>query len=216
MNVEKIFWSDPYLTSLKAKVTSVSDDRITLDRTIAFAFSGGQASDAGTINGYRILKAEKAGKEIFYTIEYPHALNAGDEVLVEIDWEKRYRIMRLHFAAEIILELVNQNFGHPCKIGANITDTKARLDFEWESNISGIFDFLQSEADRIIKSNLPISSSFSDIDEEKRYWEIEGFGKVSCGGTHIRATGEVGNIRLKRDNIGKNKERIEIYLVYMP
>lgn len=213
MTVEKVFWQDPYLTSLSGKVTGVSDQGITLDRTIAFAFSGGQASDKGTINGYPILKAEKVDREIHYTLEEMHNLSVGDEVLIQIDWEKRYRLMKLHFAAEIILELVYQNFEHPEKVGANITDTKARVDFVWNGNISETFPFLQSEASRIIEENLPITSDFSNVESEERYWEIEGFGKVPCGGTHLKTTGEIGPIKLKRDNIGKGKERIEISLV---
>ncbi|WP_207649718.1 hypothetical protein [Desulfosporosinus hippei] len=130
-----------------------------------------------------------------------------------IDWEKRYRIMKLHFAAEIILELVYQNFGYPEKIGANISDTKAKVDFVWNGNISETFSFLYSEANRLIELNLPITSDFSNVEAEERYWEVLGFGKVSCGGTHIKTTGEIGPIKLKRDNIGKNKERIEITLV---
>lgn len=57
---------------------------------------------------------------------------------------------------------------------------------------------------------LPISD-FADKGAEQRYWEITGFAKVPCGGTHIRHTGEVGKISLKRKNIGKGKERIEIF-----
>lgn len=213
MSVRKLFWEDPYLTTLNAKVTSVTGNVLTVDKTIAFAFSGGQASDSGTINGYSILRAEKLDKEIFYTIEGEHNLNVGDEVNILIDWEKRYRIMKLHFAAEIILELVYQNFNYPDKIGANISDTKARVDFAWDGNISETFPFLYSKANEIIEGNLPITSEFSDIENEERYWEVMGFGKVPCGGTHLKSTGEIGLIKLKRENIGKNKERIEITLV---
>jgi len=212
MSVEKVFWEDPYLTCLSARITGVKGNVVTLDRTIAFAFSGGQASDSGRINGYEILKAEKVNKEIYYTIPENHGLLVGDEVQVEIDWDKRYRLMRLHFAAEIILELVYQNYGHPEKIGANISDTKARVDFAWNGNISEIFPFLNQEAKRIIEANLPIISAYSDVENEERYWEIEGVGKVPCGGTHIKRTGEIGSIKLKRENIGKGKERIEITL----
>jgi Ser-tRNA(Ala) deacylase AlaX len=212
MSVEKRFWVDPYLTSLNAKVKTVTDDRIAVDKTIAFALSGGQESDAGTINGYRILKAEKVEKEIFYTLEGPHEIGVGDDVLIQIDWERRYRLMRLHFAAEIILELVNQHFGHPEKIGAHISDKKARVDFMWDGKISDTFAMLHSAANQIIESNQAIISDFSDIENEERYWGIKGFGKVPCGGTHIKTTGEIGPIRLKRDNIGKGKERIEIVL----
>ncbi len=212
MTSEKLFWEDPYLTECTARVTSVSGDTVSLDRTIFYAASGGQESDIGTIGGRRVVKAEKTGTEIYYTLEGPHGLKPGDEVPVEIDWPRRYRLMRLHFAAEIVLEIVYQSFGRPLKIGANISGDKARVDFQWEGRISDVFPALLERAAKIIGADLPIRSEYSDRGQEQRYWEIEGFARVSCGGTHVRRTGEVGKIRLKRNNIGKGKERIEIYL----
>lgn len=212
MSVKKMFWVDPYLTSLNTVVASVNNNIITLHETIAYAFSGGQQSDEGTVNKFRIQSAQKSGKEIYYTIEDGHTLVPGQYVTVSIDWEKRYKIMKLHFAAEIILELVNRHFGQPVKIGANITSEKSRIDFLWEDNISSIFPVLEAEAAALIAANKPIESAFSNEAEEIRYWKIEGFGQVNCGGTHIRTTGEIGGIRLKRDRQGKGKERIEIYL----
>lgn len=212
MPVNKLFWSDPYLTEIKTVVTGVDQNVVTLRDTIVYAFSGGQQSDDGTINGFKIVKAEKQGHEIYYTIDSAHNLKAGDEVLVRIDWEKRYKIMKLHFAAEIILELVNQNFNHPEKTGANITSEKARIDFAWETNISEMFPILEKKAKELIEANKPIESAFSDEARQIRFWKIEGFAKVPCGGTHIKTTGEIGALRLKRDRQGKNRERIEIYL----
>jgi Ser-tRNA(Ala) deacylase AlaX len=212
-SVNKLFWEDPYLTEVNTVVTSVDKQVVRVRDTVAYAFSGGQQSDEGSINGYRILKAEKSGNEIDYTLDGEHDLKAGDPVLVKIDWEKRYKIMRLHFAAEIILELANQNFNHPQKIGANITSEKARIDFLWEGNISELFPLLEEKAKELIAANKSIRSEFSDRQRQRRYWEIEGFGKVACGGTHIRTTGEVGGFRLRRERQGKNKERIEIYLL---
>ena len=138
MSVKKIFWENPYLTELEANIMSVDDNIITLDQTIAFAFSGGQQSDSGTIGGFQIIEAKKEGKEIFYTIEQNNNLILNQDVIVTIDWEKRYRLMKLHFAAEIILELVYQSYNHPEKIGANITVDKARVDFFWDGT-SGCF-----------------------------------------------------------------------------
>jgi len=132
--------------------------------------------------------------------------------MVTIDWEKRCRLMRLHFAAEIILELVYHNYNRPEKIGANITVDKARVDFFWDGRSSEIFPELLSKANNIINSNLDIISTFDDEENERRYWYIEGFAKVSCGGTHLKKTGEIGSISLKRSNLGSGKERIEIYL----
>ncbi|MBI6874411.1 alanyl-tRNA editing protein [Clostridium aciditolerans] len=212
MSVKKLFWENPYLTEIEAKITSVNNNIITLDQTIVFAFSGGQQSDSGTIGGFDIIEAKKEGKEIFYTIEANHNLILNQNVMVTIDWEKRYRLMKLHFAAEIILELVYQNYNHPEKIGANITVDKARIDFFWKGNISEIFPELMNKANNIINSNLSIISAFDDEKNEKRYWDIEGFAKVPCGGTHLKRTGEIGSISLKRNNLGSGKERIEIYL----
>jgi Ser-tRNA(Ala) deacylase AlaX len=213
MSVIKVFWLDPYLTELNASVVLVNEALITLDRTIFFAFSGGQESDMGTIGGLKVLEARKDGTEIFYQLEPGHNLQPGDPVLIKIDWERRYRLMRLHFAAEIILELINQNYGNPEKIGAHISPNKARIDFRWTGSIADRFGFLKKELDKIVQADLEIISDFSDQEQEIRYWEVKGFGKVSCGGTHLKRTAEVGPVKLKRDNIGKGKERIEIALL---
>lgn len=213
MVVEKVFWKDPYLTELKAIVTSVNENTATLDKTIFYAFSGGQESDSGTINGVKVLEAKKYLNEIIYTLEDNPPLKTGDEVTVKIDWDKRYKIMKLHFAAEIVLELVYQHYNRPEKIGANITSEKARLDFNWQGNISEIFPVLMQESKEIIVSDLPVKSEYSDREKELRYWQIENFATVACGGTHIKRTGEIGEIRLKRKSLGSGKERIEIYLV---
>lgn len=212
MAVKKIFWDNPYQTELQTSITSVNGNVLTLKETIAYAFSGGQQSDDGNINGFKILKAQKVDKEIYYTIDSGHNLQIGDTVLLKIDWEKRYKIMKLHFAAEVILELVNQNFNKPEKIGANITSEKARIDFIWENNISEMFPILESKVKELIEADKSITSAFSDEENEIRFWKIADFGQVPCGGTHIRRTGELGALRLKRDRQGKNKERIEIYL----
>lgn len=212
MAVKKLFWEEPYCTAVEAVVTGVAGPVVTLDRTILYAFSGGQDSDSGTIAGYPVLKAEKDGKEILYTLPPEHDLYTGERVPVCIDWEKRYKLMKLHFAAELILELVYQNFDHPEKIGAHITQDKARLDFHWPGNITALFPELQRKVSEMIAADQAITSDFEDVEAERRYWEIPEFAKVACGGTHLRSTGEIGAITLKRRNVGGGKERIEIYL----
>jgi len=200
------------LKALEAIVTSVNGDEITLDQTIIYAFSGGQQSDSGTIKGLPVINAKNVDHEIYYTLPSGHELQVGDNVMLCIEWEKRYKLMRLHFAAELVLELVYQNYGHPEKVGANITEDKARVDFIWVGNINVIFPVLLQNIQDLIERNLSIVSAFSDATQENRYWEIDGFAKVPCGGTHIKQTGEIGSIRLKRNNVGRDKERIEIFL----
>ena len=120
--------------------------------------------------------------------------------------------MRLHFAAELILELVTRKLSVE-KIGAHIAETKARIDFVHDENISPIFESILTEYNAIIAKDEPINTGFSDVEKQRRYWEIEGFSKVPCGGAHVKSTAEVGYITLKRVNIGGGKERIEIKLI---
>lgn len=210
--MEKLFWTDPYQTELTTHLVSVNANQVTLKETIFFAFSGGQESDAGTIGGFRVLEAQTQGKDIVYTLDGNPSFKVGDEVKVLIDWTRRYKLMRLHFAAEIILELAYKHLSGIEKIGAHIAEDKSRIDFIWGEKISKAFPLLENEANDLIASDLSITSDFDDEANERRFWKIDGFAKVSCGGTHLRRTGEIGKLRLKRVNIGKGKERIEITL----
>lgn len=213
----KVFWGDPYLTTLEAKVAGVAGDWLTLDRTIFFALSGGQESDRGTIAGRPVLEAAWQGREIGYRLASGHGLAPGDAATIEIDWPRRYRLMRLHFAAEIVLELVMlaaETIAAPVeKIGAHIAEDKARIDFLWPGNIAALFPELEARTRAIVEADQPITSAFSDAARERRYWQIDGLARVPCGGTHLKRTGEIGAIVLKRKNIGRGKERVEITLV---
>jgi alanyl-tRNA synthetase len=208
----KVFWQDPYQTELQTTVKTVNGNQITVTETIFYAFSGGQESDRGTIGGHDVLEAKKVDQEIIYTLNEQHGLKAGDVVKMTIDWERRYRLMRLHFAAEVVLELVCQRFPEVIKVGAHIAQDKSRIDFEWDQNITPFILSLQEAAQQIISANQDIISAFSDEANERRYWKINEFSQVPCGGTHIKRTGEMGVIRLKRVNPGKGRERIEIYV----
>ena len=210
--LQKLFWNDPYACEIQAKIEAVEGDCVYLDQTIFYAFSGGQESDVGTIGNIEVLDAMKEGHDIRYTLTSGHAFQVGQDVTVKIDWQRRYSLMRHHFAAELILELLYQELGSVEKIGAHIAQDKARIDFFWHENISTLFPLLLLKASALVEKNLPIKSDYSDIENQRRYWHIDGFAQVPCGGTHLKRTGEVGQLSLKRKNIGKGKERIEIYL----
>jgi Ser-tRNA(Ala) deacylase AlaX len=206
----KLFWQEPYCTTLDTRIAAVGDDVVRLEETIFYAFSGGQESDAGTIGGRKVLEARKDQGDILYTLEPGHGLKVGDPVTIEVDGTRRRKLMRLHLAAEIILELAYQNLPGIQKIGAHIAEDKARIDFEWPENISKLFPMMQDKAGALIAADHEIVSAYSDEANQRRYWEIDGFARVPCGGTHLKRTGEIGAIALKRVNIGKGKERIEI------
>jgi Ser-tRNA(Ala) deacylase AlaX len=206
----KRFWTEPYLTAFDARVTSVNGPDVTVDETIFYAESGGQQSDAGTIGGVAVARAEKRQSDIVYTLAAPHTLAPGQGVRIEIDWTRRHRLMRLHLAAELVLELVYRRLAGVEKVGAHISPEKARIDFSWPESIAAMLPALAADASALVAADHPIVSAFSDEQNERRYWEIAGFARVPCGGTHLRRTGEIGAIALKRDNRGKGQQRIVI------
>jgi Ser-tRNA(Ala) deacylase AlaX len=209
---QKKFWDDPYQTDLDTLVAEVAGDEVTLQETIFYAFSGGQESDTGSIGGREVLAARKVGSGIAYTLGEGHGLRPGAAVRVEIDWGRRYRLMRLHFAAELVLDLTYRRCAGIEKVGAHIAEDKARIDFIWPESLAPLLPAIQQDAADLIAADHPIISAFSDEAAGRRYWEIAGFARVPCGGTHLRRTGEVGAVELRRRNPGRGKERIEIAL----
>jgi alanyl-tRNA synthetase len=209
---KKIFWTDPYRSRHETRITTVNGADITVDETIFFAFSGGQESDHGSINGIPVITARRDGLELIYTLPPEHGLTLGEAVNIEIDWARRSRLMRLHFAAELVLELFYKKHQGIDKVGAHIAQNKARIDFLWPQSIAPLLPALAEEANAIIAADLDIIKGFDDEANERRFWEIPGLSRVPCGGTHVSRTGEIGPLRLKRENIGKGKERVEIYL----
>lgn len=207
--MQKVFWKDPYQTKLNTTVTSVSGNEILFAETIAYSFSGGQESDKCLVNGISVVDSRKDGNLIYYTLPDNHGLSPNDAVTMEIDWPRRYRLMRLHFAAELVLEIVTQRYSLE-KIGAHIAEHKARIDFISPNNISQLFGAILEEYNAIITANKIIETGYIDIPSQKRYWKIDGFAQVPCGGTHVKSTIEVGYVTLKRVGLGKSRERIEI------
>jgi Ser-tRNA(Ala) deacylase AlaX len=107
------------------------------------------------------------GKEIVYALDEAHGLMPGQPITITIDWPRRYRLMRLHFAAEIVLELACRKIGIIEKIGAHIAEGKARIDFRWHENIAKLLAALEREAMRIIEEDQPIISAFEDVENER-------------------------------------------------
>jgi len=210
--MKKVFWDNPYQQNLTTKVVSVDGDKVLFEETIAYSFAGGQESDKAFVNGIPIIDSKMEGNLIYYTLPKDHGLCEGDEVTMIIDWLRRNRLMRLHFAAELVLEIVTQKFNFE-KVGAHIAESKARIDFRSDTNISSSLPEILAEYNEIIKSDRVIHKGYSDVANQRRFWKIDGFAQVPCGGTHVTSTAEVGFVTLKREHPGKSIERIEIRLV---
>ena len=210
--MRKVFWENPYQHTLQTKVAIVNGNELLFDETIAYSFNGGQENDKAWINELPILSSRMDGNLIYYTLPENHGLQPGDAVTMTIDWPRRHRLMRLHFAAELVLEIVTQKWNLE-KVGAHIAEHKSRIDFRSDTSVAPLLAEILAEYDKIIVCNLPIHKGYSDEATQRRFWKIDGFAQVPCGGTHVDTTGEVGQVTLKRDRPGKSIERIEIRLV---
>ncbi len=211
--MQKVFWTDPYLTELEAELVSVSGTNVRVDRSIFFAESGGQESDHGYFDNHPVIAACCDGADIVYQLPATHEFQRGQHITMRIDWTRRYRLMRLHFAAEVILELCYRRLPGIEKIGAHIGEHKARIDFRWSQTLSHVLPELSAGTHELIRSDQPITSAFSDEQKQRRYWQVTDFARVACSGTHLKSTGEVGGVRLQRKNLGRHKERLEITLL---
>jgi Ser-tRNA(Ala) deacylase AlaX len=213
---QKIFWEDPYLVECTAKVTSVEGKKVKLDRTIFFAFCGGQESDSGIIDGMNVVAAVKQGDkeniiDIEYELEKEPSFAVGDEVTVAIDKEKRLNLMRLHSAAHLSYYFTIEKFGKMRILGSNIAPEKARVDYESEKNLGEGLEEVEEKLNKFLAEGHDIQRTPDEKLPDLKWWRCEEW-KMPCGGTHVKNTLEIGRVKLKRVTKGQNKERIEIFL----
>lgn len=211
--IQKLFLTDPYLQECTAKVEKIEHDKVCLDRTVLFAESGGQVSDSGNINEFQVIGTQIEGDDIVYRLNQVPDFNVSDNVTVRIDWQKRYRIMKLHSAMHLVYFLFIEKTGSTATRGALINEEKAWMNFLYPDSVSPLIQELEQKTNEIIQKNLEIVTFVDEMDKDIIWWSLSSWNqswKVKCGGTHPRFTGEIGCVRLKRVNKGKGQERIEV------
>lgn len=217
----KRFRSEPYETEAEATVTAVDGPWIQLDDPIVFAFSGGQQSDRGTIAGREITALEALDDgAIRYHLGDDHGLAVGDRVAQTIDWELRYRIMRVHTATHVAWAAMSEQMGAAEElIGSNVHAGKGRIDWARDEAVSPMVPAALERVAEIVARDLPVARFPAEEGSDRWLWEVTAddldpaYWRMPCGGTHVKSTGEVGRVQLKRKNIGKGKERVEVTLL---
>lgn len=221
MQTEKLFYQNQYQKGFEAKVISVEGSQIVLDKTCFFPQGGGQVGDIGVINGVKVLDTKKseAGKIIFHIMEKENALKVGDSVKGEIDWERRYKIMKLHSADHFVYFFMQQVFPG-CKYASSgiVDDKKSRIDYIFEQNN---FDKeklkeVEQKTNKFLKEGHEIKTWSENDNPDYRYWNCDMNGtefRMPCGGTHPKNTNEIGIVKIEKGkNPGGGKVRVEITL----
>jgi misacylated tRNA(Ala) deacylase len=235
MSTTLLFRDDAYLRTASARVLRASAQGIELDRTIFYPLGGGQAGDTGTLqraDGTRIgIRDTRKGAQPDAVLHLPEPgaqlPEPGETLTLEIDWPRRYRLMRLHTA----LHLLSCVIVAPVT-GGNIVPDKARLDFDIElSQLNA--EHIERATNALIGSGTATETvwiSAAELEAQSdlvktmsvqpprgagrvRLLRIPGIDLQPCGGTHVANVGEIQGIRvLKIRSEGKRNKRVEIAL----
>lgn len=228
---EELFREDAYLTSCEATVTAVSDAGIELDRTVFYPTGGGQPGDIGVLHTsggdvaiVDTIKGGGLGVIVHVPADGAALPTVGDQVSVELDWDRRHKHMRMHTAMHLLCSLVEGDV-----TGGQVGERKSRLDFNIPESPDK--EALAAALMKAVDENRPVTSTW--ISDEKldvqpdlvrtmsvqpprgsgriRIIDIQGVDVQPCGGTHVKATGEIGSLRIgKIENKGKQNRRINI------
>lgn len=233
---EELFRQDSYIKECEATVVRLEtrDDRlgIVLDRTVFYPMGGGQPGDTGTLSWSggeaEVLDTRYGdGREILHIIAADaQTPAAGAKVIASLDWQRRYRHMRMHTALHLLGAVL-----HYGVTGGNIAGDRSRLDFDMEETVDR--ESVDAALKGLVAGNHPISCRWITDEElaaqpelvrtmsvqppkgagKVRLLEIEDVDLQPCGGTHLHATGEVGDIRVgKVEKKGKRNRRVYIEL----
>jgi misacylated tRNA(Ala) deacylase len=241
----QICYSDAYARAVEARVISVDESGesplIVLDRTVFYPGGGGQPSDRGLIlrasdgRSWTVRGAKKSSGDIVHELEVaaedPPAV--GDVVSVDLDWARRFALMRTHTALHALCGVVWRDHG-ALVTGGNMEPGAGRMDFEFERMSGDLVDSIEAAvnaellAARDVRVNvLPRDEAFAIPDlirtkinllpegiEEIRTIEIVGLDLQADGGTHVANTREVGGIRVTGyESKGRINKRIRLELV---
>jgi misacylated tRNA(Ala) deacylase len=229
---EEMFRSDSYLRECDATVIAVDGNAVTVDRTVFYPLGGGQPGDIGAMdwNGGsgRIVDTRYGdGGDIAHFVEEGSAVpELGTSVHLSLDWDRRYRHMRMHTAMHLLGSVLQYGV-----TGGNISADKSRLDFDMEDTVDkeAVGEALRA----LVEADHPVSFrwiSDAELDANPdlvrtmsvqpprgkgkvRLLEIEGVDLQPCGGTHLKSTAEVGHVRIgKVEKKGKRNRRVNIHL----
>lgn len=232
--MELLFRDDAYLKSCEAVVVSVSEEGLRLDKTVFYPMGGGQPGDSGSLTletGERIPVADtrkgESHEDVVHVLD-PGATppEVGSKVTAAIDWERRYRLMRMHSCLHLLCAVVTGDV-----TGGQIGEEKSRLDFNLPDTQLDK-EALTAELNRLIEENHPVAQRWISDEEmaanpdlvrtmsvkpptgsgRVRLLDIAGVDLQPCGGTHVRETGEIGRVRIgKIENKGRQNRRINIH-----
>ena len=215
---ERLYYHDSYLIEFRARVVSVSPDRqrVYLDRTAFYPTSGGQPFDTGELGGLKVLEVADEGDRIAHVLA--DALTAT-EVDGRIDLDRRFDHMQQHTGQHLLSAVLMELFDAPT-LSFHLGAEACTIDVEGALGPEQLHE-AERRANRMVFENRPVTVSFEDSSGDlglRKATEREGLVRIvsidrldrsPCGGTHVRATGEIGPILIRKLDRIRGNLRIE-------
>ncbi len=217
---ELLYYTDSYLRSFTAQVTELTDGGRTvfLDRTAFYPTSGGQPFDLGAIGGVAVVEVADDEDRIAHKLAAPVDAAAA-AVECSIDWARRFDHMQQHTGQHLLSAVFEESFGLKT-VSFHLGAENATIDLEGVAD-AGLAQKAERRANEIVCENRPVAVSFEDAAQAQglrkpsdrggtlRIVSIDGLDRSACGGTHVRATGEIGAILLRKMEKIRNQTRVE-------
>lgn len=228
----ELFREDSYLAKCEATISTITNEGVETDQSVFYPLGGGQLGDTGyltTSDGKQIaisnsFKEKETGRQI-HCVDATNSLHVGDTITLELDWSRRYRMMRFHSCLHMLCALIDAPV-----TGGSIQVDRARLDFDLKEPIDK--DSLNVSLQELILRDAQMTTrwiSDAELDAQPelvrtmsvkpprnaqgtiRLVEFEGIDLQPCGGTHVASTKEIGTVKVQKiEKKGKQNRRIII------
>lgn len=238
MKTDKLFQEDAYQVNCGATVLEADQEGIILDRTVFYPLGGGQPGDTGVLedrdgNKVTIIDTRKSKEHPGCILHFPDeniesSPGVGDVVRVTIDWERRYKLMRMHTCLHLLGAILPYGV-----TGGNIGADKSRLDFDMEE-IPEKHELTEKLNELAQQDHLVGTRWITDEELEAqpelirtmsvkpprgagrvRLLEVEGIDLQPCGGTHVKRTNEIGQVRISKiEKKGRHNRRVYVVFDY--
>jgi len=217
---ERLYYTDAYAAEFSGTVLRVDGDRVVLDRTAFYPTSGGQPFDVGTLGGTEVTDVVDDDGSVVHVVRDASSLRVGVTVAGRVDWTRRFDHMQQHTGQHLLSAVFEELFGHKT-LSVHFGDESATLDLDTEILAAQRVVKAEERANAIVFENRPIGVTFEDAataaglrKESERSGEIrivtiEGIDRSACGGTHVRSTGEIGPVVIRRIEKTKKCVRVE-------
>jgi alanyl-tRNA synthetase len=219
MGTDRLYYTDSYLTDFQARVVDRSPDglRLYLDRTAFYPASGGQPHDTGLLAGVPVTEVVDEGDRIAHLTAAPVE---GVEVECRVDWPRRFDHMQQHTGQHLLSATIIELYGIPT-VSFHLGEDISTIDLVTSALDPEQVIAAERRANERVVENLPVTVTYETPEEARdlrvpsdrqgllRIVTIQGLDRIACGGTHVRATGEVGPVLIRRLERIRGNVRLE-------